>query len=206
MSSLFKRFVSGELKTLNPSIKATVFKTALRMSQEPKVDFEFLWNLYKTTDSPDIKLSVLGTLGSVNDVDLVKKLLSLTLDSQEIKSQDVAYPISGSRENYDKVKVFDILWAWLKDNWPQLHESLAGSLSLLGHMIIGCCGGRIGHDFIQELKDWSIGKDCGIEQAELRVKQMEAVKRPLEQTLEKIANNTNWFERDNESLHLWSEQ
>lgn len=159
-----------------------------------------------TADNPDAKLAALGSLGATNSIELIHELLKMSMDHDIVKQQDVIRPIGSlGALNPHKVEVLDILWKWCILNWAVLHEQLAVSLSLLGRVLQTCVASRIEPEFAQEVEAWSRGDDCATpEEVALRTEQLLAVKRPLEQGLERVRGIGAWVSRENTQVLGWA--
>jgi aminopeptidase 2 len=202
----FKRFVNGDESSINANIRTIVFKTVLKHTTNPRSDFDAVKNIYLTTDSVDARLAALSSLGAINNLELVKELLDMSLNGDLIKTQDITRPLNSlASDNPMKVVVYELLWTWCVKNWDTLHENLSVALSLLGNVLKICVSSQIGDKFIKVVEDWASGSDCNSpEGVAKRLDQLLSAKRPLEQGLERVKMMTSWVERDTASVNVWS--
>jgi aminopeptidase 2 len=203
ITELQNRFKNGNY---HPNLRGITFKSVLKYSQEDSADFEAILNIYKTASTVDEKMAALGTIGATKDLEFTKKILELTLDENVVKLQDTVYPVNSVAVlSPNKVEALEILWNWLVANWSLLHERLAPSLSLLDGVLRSCTAYNLGTDFANKVEAWANGNDCSTdEEKALRVEQVKAAKRTLDQSLEMIRANTSWYERDCEQVLHWS--
>lgn len=186
-------------------MRSIIFKTGLKFSKTPDLDFEAVKKVYLTADSVDARMAALSSLGSINSIELVHFLLKMALSDDIVKPQDIMRPVGSLTSNPNKAVVLDILWNWCIKNWDTLHERLSVSLSLLGRVLQTCISEQVGVEFVKVVEDWAKGADCpSAEAAEKRAEQLLSAKRPLEQGLEKVKGVTAWVNRDNTALLEWS--
>lgn len=203
--SRFQKFVAGDEAALHPNLRSTAYQAVLNNSSDASSDFDAIVGIYKTTPSVDQKLSALSSLGSVSDVNLLHRLLTMVLDSESVKPQDIIYPLgSVGQEGPTKTQKLDILWTWVTQNWSLLHERYKASLSLLGRCLQAAISARIGSEFVQTVESWARGDDLATTEAKAqRTDQLKTALRPLEQSLEKVKGYTKWVERERTALAQW---
>jgi aminopeptidase N len=127
----------------------------LKHTTNPRSDFDAVKNIYLTTDSVDARLAALSSLGAINNLELVKELLDMSLNGDLIKTQDITRPLNSlASDNPMKVVVYELLWTWCVKNWDTLHENLSVALSLLGNVLKICVSSQIGDKFIKVVEDW----------------------------------------------------
>jgi aminopeptidase 2 len=200
----FKDYVSGNEKALNPNLQPVAYTALLGYSTDAKLDFDAVISLYKTSSSVDQKLSALGSLGCINDMNCVTQLLKMSLDTEFVKPQDIIYPLSNlGGESALKTAKLDALWHFVVENWALLHERYKASLSLLGRVLSIAINKRVGSEFLDKVEAWARGEGLSEKEKELRKEQLKTAARPLEQSLEKARGQTAWVDREKEALKNW---
>lgn len=91
----FWAFVEGNKEALHPNLRGPVYNilllTANDSSEEEKVWLKIL-EIYRNEALPsDQRLIALNELGSVKNPDLIRRYLNMSLDDNEIRSQDSIY-------------------------------------------------------------------------------------------------------------------
>jgi aminopeptidase 2 len=199
----FQRYQTGQKDAFHPDLRSAVFKAVLLYSTNPAKDFDDILDIYKHGETVDERMVALSTIGAVNDLELVKKLLEMVLDSSIVKPQDVRTPLESLSLNPQRKKVLILLWDWLTVNWLGLHEKLGSGLNLLGSVVQACISLNVGDEFITNVQNWMEGKDCNPDEQIVRKKQVADAKRAFEQSLEKIKGATCWYGRDGKIVAKW---
>lgn len=197
--------MNGDNSALNTNILGTAFKAALKNSDHPVADFETILNFYKSASSVDQKLSALASLGTVQNTEILHRLLEMALDSEVVKPQDIIYPLGPiGQAGALKEQNLQMLWNWVIQNWVELYKRYKASLSLLGRILQTAIGPRIGLDFIEIVESWARGDDLGTaEEKSERQEQLKTARRPLDQSIESVKTYTKWVSRDRDIITQW---
>jgi aminopeptidase 2 len=208
LSKRFKAFIGGDETQIHPNLRKTVFMTVLAESKDPLTSFDQIVGIYKSTPSVDQKLAALSTLGAASSVEALNKLLDMVLDSEQVKPQDIIYPLSTvGDEGSNKLAKLERLWSWVRENWVLLHDRYKASLSLLGRVLQAAIAGRIGAAFVEDVEGWARGDDLATQELkDKRKDELKTARRPLEQSLEKVRGYTAWVERERGPLLEWVKQ
>jgi aminopeptidase 2 len=204
-----EEFLAGKDHRLNPNLRQVAFVSLLRTTENPVVDLERILQVYLKSEVLDDRMAALGSLGAINDIELVKKVLNeYSMNADIVKSQDFIYPIvSAVRYNPHKSQVLDLAAQWVQEHWDAIHAKLASSLGLLGSVVKVSFSAAVGQEYIDRLEAWSNGAGLSPEAKQKLEKQLLDCKRPLAQTLETMKVRTVWFEREKDTLFTWvSEQ
>lgn len=105
--SMFSAFAAGDREAIHPNIRSSVYGIVLENGGEK--EYEIILNEYHTAGVADERNTALHCLGSAKDENLMHRTLALSL-SDEVKSQDFYYPLSGLRTDTHGI---ELLWAWL---------------------------------------------------------------------------------------------
>jgi aminopeptidase 2 len=198
-------FFAGKQDRLSPNLRRTAFVSLLRTTQDPVVDLERVLQVYQKSEVLDDRMAALGSLGAINHIDLLKKVLNEYLMNPDIvKAQDFMYPlVSIVRFNPNKSEAVDLVGEWIQDHWDAIHAKLASSLGLLGHVVKIGFGSAVGQEYIDRLQAWSSGTGLSPEAKQKLETQLLDCKRPLAQTLETMKVRHVWFEREKDTLFAW---
>ncbi|KAI8905519.1 peptidase family M1-domain-containing protein [Gorgonomyces haynaldii] len=202
IQELQKIFANRSTVPIHPNLRLTVLRIVLQNSKQPKEDFDAVLDLIKNADSPDAKIAALSSIGAINDLELVKQVLVYAMDPETVKPQDITRPIGSIVSGSPLPETtYPLLWQWFVENWSKLHEKFAISLSILGNLFKLVAGRRIGKEFIATVHDWAQAKGLDAAAKEQRTKELEVVKRPMEQALETVASMTKW--QEDASVATW---
>ncbi|KAJ3128832.1 Aminopeptidase 2 mitochondrial [Nowakowskiella sp. JEL0407] len=200
----FEKYVKGDIAAIHPDIRKTVFETALTHSKDQEATFNELLKIYKSADSVNLKINALTSMGATSDMKLVEKYLGFVLDGETVRAQDSAYVVAAlARSTPIPGIVRPFMWKWVQENWEKLYEMLADSMALLGSVFASCVSENVGEEFAKEVEAWLEGAGLGEEEKKKRSKQVEVVKRPAAQAVEKVRSSGLWFARDREAVKDW---
>jgi aminopeptidase N len=161
--------------SVRPDIRGGVYSCAA-WSGDKKIH-ETMIKLYKDSSVPEEKRRLLGALGGFKDPKLLYKTLQFSL-SKDVRYQDIPFPVANVAGNpYGR----DILWPWVKANWPELKKRLGSTKFLLGRIVVS----------LSAYADDKISADI----KQFFVKNPESkIRMSVSQTLEKIRINRNFLE------------
>jgi len=123
----------GTCDALPSDLKSAVFKIVLRAGS--KAEFEQVMKFWEITPTNAEKKIAYGSLGSIKDPALKKRVLEWARD--DLKTQDFFYPMM-SVQGSGPVGA-DVAWQFVQDNFEQLSKKIGlGSPALL-YAVIACC-------------------------------------------------------------------
>ena len=201
-------YLKGDKRGLHPELRSAAFSLFLENSTNAKHDFDTIVDIVVYGASLDERLSALSAMGSIaiaGDMDIVKNYLNhLIFDEKTIKPQDFPTCL-GSLVSANVTQVNQLVFDWYFESWPKLYKRFSGTMGLLTNTTLNSLRNLIGATYSQRIQDWiNCKSDSMDEQARIeRLKELQAVKRPLEQSLESVRVNTAWYERDNSSVESW---
>lgn len=112
-------------------LRELVYKSAIKYGSED--DFNKLINIYKTTKCSLEQNQILNSLGQTPNINLVKKILSITFQENSIiRQQDIPFIISSIANNF---KFRKYLWQFVKENWNNICQKLKGGSFLFGRVV-----------------------------------------------------------------------
>jgi tricorn protease interacting factor F2/3 len=138
--------------------------------------FDELIRLYRNAKTMEEKLRFLGAMCSFKDKKLLKKSLNFSQTS-EVRSQNMQLPIMKVAANpYGK----NILWPWLKTNWPKLSKKVGQGNPLFNRIVAS----------ISSVADDSMEKEI---RQFFKKNPTPGTERTQEQTLERIRINSKFL-------------
>lgn len=181
---LFEMFCNGTLSSIHPNLRSTIFN--LVMSNGGNKEFDQMFKLYKTLPSSDQKLLALEALGYSKEIEVIKRALNLTLNCDEVKSQDYMNIFKSVGLNHFGRRY---CWEFLKANWNYFHNRYSsGSFSLLCRIVAFAT---------QNFSSFSQAQDV---QEFFSDKKVDSIDRTINQSLEKIRINSTWLQSNDKSL------
>ena len=193
----------GDKSKLHPEFRGLAFGLFLENSTQPTQDFETILEIVKNGASLDERLAGLSALGSIAksaDIETIKHILQTVIfDQNVIKSQDFPSCLGGF-VGANCWKVNEYVFDWYFENWPKLHKRFQGSMGLLSSITNYSLKNMIGNEFITIVDDWYQLKGLAGKERDEKEKELESVKRPLEQCLETLRINTRWYDKDVDGL------
>ncbi|GIZ46634.1 hypothetical protein CKM354_000975300 [Cercospora kikuchii] len=121
----FDAFVGGDPQAIHPSLRAAVFKIAIKNQGEQAyraVQKEFL-----NTKSIDGREITLASMGSVPTKELANDYLKFAF-AGNVAIQDL-HTVGASLANNSKVR--STVWEYIKSEWPAVREKLGGNMVVL---------------------------------------------------------------------------
>eukprot|EP00003_Mantamonas_plastica_P004287 TRINITY_DN13392_c0_g1_i1.p1 TRINITY_DN13392_c0_g1~~TRINITY_DN13392_c0_g1_i1.p1 ORF type:complete len:891 (+),score=339.84 TRINITY_DN13392_c0_g1_i1:2678-5350(+) len=170
---------------LPADLRLVVFGTVVRYGGEK--EYKAVLDLYRTTDSQEEKIRCLRALCSTRDEALISRTLDWSL-SEDVRSQDTVY-VNAVFGGNSAAK--ELMWKYLQDNWATYAERYGTGAFMTGRFVLYSTQGFIGTDKAKEVEEFFADKDMG------------GIERSLAQSLENIAINTAWVDRDRDVVAQW---
>lgn len=182
----FEKYVAGDYKAIHPNLRSSIFTSVAKTGDE--ATFETFLSLYKKPQSAEEKNDLLRAFGRFENEAVLDKILSLILNPDVIKPQDIYLPMVGMRSH--KTGVLK-LWKWVTENWDAVYKVLPPGLSMLG-LVVGCAtSGFTNLEQKAEIEKFFGQKDTkGYDQS-------------LAQSLDSITAKANWATRDGDKITQW---
>lgn len=164
-------------QTLPADLRMACYKAVLQQADE-KV-YEEMLNLYRTTDLHEEKDRISRALGSINDVQLLQKVIQFAM-SDEVRAQDAVFVIASVAVNPTGR---DTAWAFFKENWKILLNQYSGGF-LLTRLVK-----HLTENFASEEKAVEI-------ESFFKAHEFPGAERTVQQSIETIRLNAAWLNRD----------
>jgi aminopeptidase N len=119
------QFNSISINKLDPELRSLIISTTVRHKPSDEI-IKSLIELYKTTNSSELRQDINIGLTATKDPKIVKQLLAMITDTTYIRTQDtarwIAYLI---RNKYAKT----LTWQWVRDNWDWIDSTFSSDKS-----------------------------------------------------------------------------
>lgn len=125
MNEAMRLFQQNSVSGLNPELRSLIIVAVIIQTSDEDL-INWLLDIYKTTNSSEIKQDINIGLTATHDIKLIEKLLGLIKDTTIIRTQDTARWIAYLlRNKYGR----ELTWHWVMDNWNWLEETFKGDMS-----------------------------------------------------------------------------
>lgn len=170
-------------RLLPPDLRRAVYVAVMQnVSSSNRSGFDSLLRVYRETDLSQEKTRILGSLGSCRDPEIILELLNFLLTS-EVRSQDVVYGLSVSREGRE------VAWKWLKDNWEHVSRTW-GSGFLITRFVSAIVSPFSSFEKAKEIEEF------------FESRKKPSIARTLKQSLERVRINANWVQSIQNEKHF----
>lgn len=180
----FDAFMSGDKKAIHPSLRAAVFKIAIKNGG--KEAYERVQNEYLTTTAGDGKEITLQSMGQLQTPELAREYL--TFGFSKVATQDM-HSVGASLANNSKVR--DTVWHYIKENFPMIRERLGGNMVVLERFLRMCLQKYSSFETKKDIEQFFDGKDNS------------GYDRGLSVVSDTINGNARYRERDLELVREW---
>ena len=187
-SSIFDRWINGSLSSVAVNLRLLVYRYGMKNSGT-EAKWNTMFQRYKETSLAQEKDKLLYGLSSVDNVELLYKLLEATKNESVIRSQDLFTVV-----RYVSINPLGegMAWDWTTLNWDYLVNRYTINDRNLGRLL-----SRITTNYNTELLLWkmehffSLTPDAG------------AGVMPRQQALERVRNNIEWIRRNGNEIRGW---
>ncbi|RUS74701.1 hypothetical protein EGW08_017531, partial [Elysia chlorotica] len=176
----FEAHCSGEAK-LPADLKSAVYTTVL--SNGDSQVYEKMLKLYDEADMQEERVRIGRALGSVEDKELIQKVLFFSL-SEKVRAQDAVFFISGCTGS---AVGRELAWKFFKENFLTLSDRYQGGF-LLSRLVQSTTEHFATEDMAAEVDEFF--KEHPLPSAE----------RTIQQSIENIKLNAKWLEREEEAV------
>ncbi len=168
---------------VDPDLRLAVYSSVARNGNTK--DYETILNLYQKETGIQEKLRLLSTLSVFKQPDLAKRTLELSMNPNEVRSQDTVFLIVGGMANrYTR----ELTWQFLRDNWGEMIKRYGNGGHMLSNFVNSVGNSLTTHAEAAEVKDFFAHHPHP------------AITRPVAQAVESITQRADWLERDKDSI------
>ncbi|XP_077630478.1 aminopeptidase N [Crocuta crocuta] len=190
VSTLFAEWKKNpQNNPIHPNLRSTVYCNAIAQGGEE--EWNFVWEQFQKAELVNEADKLRGALACSNQVWILNRFLSYTLNPSLIRKQDVTSTLSSIASN---VVGQTLAWDFVQSNWKKLFEDYGtGSFSFSN--LIQAVTRRFSSEFeLQQLEQFKKNNmNIGFGSAT----------RALEQALEKTKANIKWVKENKETVLRW---
>ena len=183
---MFAKLKSGDPSAIHPNLRSAVYAIVLQEGGEE--EYDAVINEYRTGKTSDERNTALRALGRATKPELIRRTLSLPLNGDEVKAQDIYLPISGMRLHEAGITA---LWNWLTQNWEPLQKILPPGLTMLSSVVTICTSALTKKEQWDEVE------------AFFKDKSTKGFDRALAQSSDSVRAKDMWRTRDAEDVRAW---
>ncbi|KAI9714490.1 MAG: Aminopeptidase 2 mitochondrial [Bogoriella megaspora] len=183
---MFKKFKAGDTSAIHPNLRGSVY--AIVLQEGGSEEYDAVLKVYQTGATSDERNTALRALGRAKKPELIQRTLSLPLNSDIVKPQDIYLPIAGMRSHAEGQ---DALWKWMTENWEQLTKVLPPGLTMLSSVVSICTSGFARKEQWETVENFFKGKST------------KGFDRALAQSADSVRAKDMWRTRDGEDVVAW---
>ncbi|CAL1575818.1 unnamed protein product [Knipowitschia caucasica] len=187
-SKLFDQWIDGNLSNVAVNLRLLVYRYGMRRSGT-EAKWNTMFQRYTTSTLAQEKDKLLYGLASVENVDLLNRLLEASKDESVVRSQDLFTLVR--YVSYNRLGQ-NMAWDWTTLNWDYLVSRYTINDRNLGRLLTS-----ISTTYNTELQLWkmknffSLTPDAG------------AGEMPRKQALETVQNNMDWMRQNQDEIKVW---
>ncbi|XP_023566128.1 aminopeptidase N [Octodon degus] len=190
VTKLFQEWMANpQNNTIHPNLRSTVYCNAI--AQGGEAEWNFAWNQFLSATLVNEADKLRSALACSNQVWILNRYLSYTLNSTLIRRQDATSTIISIANN---VVGQPLVWDFVRSNWRKLFQDFGGGSFSFANLIQGVTRRFSSEHELQQLEEFKEdNKDIGFGSGT----------RALEQALEKTRANINWVKENQEAVLQW---
>ncbi|XP_061890860.1 glutamyl aminopeptidase [Entelurus aequoreus] len=188
-SNIFDQWISGSLSDVAVNLRLLVYRYGMKNSEDAEPKWNILLERYKSSTLAQEKDKLLYGLTSVQNVQLLWRLLEASKDEQVVRSQDLFTLVT--YVSYNPLGQ-TMAWDWTTLNWDYLVNRYTINDRNLGRLLT-----RISGSYSTDLQLWkmehffTLTPDAG------------AGEMSRQQALETVKNNIRWIRRNENEISAW---
>ncbi|XP_027775590.2 aminopeptidase N [Marmota flaviventris] len=190
VTNLFKEWMKNPtINPIHPNLRSTVYCNAI--SQGGEEEWEFAWQQFRNATLVNEADKLRAALACTNEVWLLNRYLSYTLNPDYIRKQDAVSTITSITNN---VIGQTLVWDFVRSNWKKLFEDYGGGSFSFSNLIQAVTR-RFSTEYeLQQLERFKMeNMDTGFGSGT----------RALEQALEKTKANIKWVKENKDTVLKW---
>ncbi|XP_061651304.1 glutamyl aminopeptidase isoform X2 [Phyllopteryx taeniolatus] len=189
-SDIFDQWINGSISNVAVNLRLLVYRYGMKNSGT-EAKWNIMFQRYKNTFLAQEKDKLLYGLASVQDVNLLWRLLEASKDKNVVRTQDlfalvryVSYNPMGQT----------MAWDWTTLNWEYLVNRYTINDRNLGRLL-----SQISTSYNTELQLWKMEHFFSLNPI------AGAGKMPRQQALERVRNNIKWIQMNENEIRVWLE-
>lgn len=185
---MFDRWIDGTIKNIPVNLRLLVYQYGMKTSVSVE-KWEIMFQRYKETSLAQEKVKLLYGLASVQNVDLLYKLLEATKDESVVRSQDLFTVVR--YVSYNQLGQ-DMAWDWTTLNWDYLVQRYTINDRNLGRLLT-----QISRTYNTALQKWKMEHFFAL------TPNSGAGELSRKQGLETVNNNIDWISKNRNEIKRW---
>ena len=142
----FEQYLAGE--AVDPDLRPVALYAAARHGGSG--EFDAVLERYLREESPQVRISLLGTLGRFRKPELIDRYLELAL-SKDVRPQDIYIPLAWSFRNREARFT---TWEWVQANWEEFVKRYGDGGKMLDRFPHYAASAFATHKMANEIKDF----------------------------------------------------
>lgn len=190
VTTLFKEWMANPNNNpIHPNLRSTVYCNAISLGDEE--EWEFAWKQFQNATLVNEADKLRAALACTNQVWLLNRYLSYTLNPDYIRKQDAVSTIVSITTN---VIGHTLVWDFVRSNWKKLFEDYGGGSFSFSNLIQAVTR-RFSTEYeLRQLEQFKMeNMETGFGSGT----------RALEQALEKTKANIKWVNENKETVFKW---
>ncbi|XP_069909348.1 aminopeptidase N isoform X1 [Oryctolagus cuniculus] len=190
VSDLFKQWMDDPSNNpIHPNLRTTVYCNAIALGGER--EWDFAWEQFRNATLVNEADKLRSALACSNEVWILNRYLSYTLNPDYIRRQDATSTINSIASN---VIGQTLVWDFVQSNWKKLFEDFGGGSFSFANLIRAVTR-RFSTEYeLQQLEQFRLNNlDTGFGSGT----------RALEQALEQTRANIKWVQENKEAVLAW---
>ncbi|XP_028994823.1 glutamyl aminopeptidase [Betta splendens] len=187
-SRIFDQWIEGSLSSVPVNLRLLVYRYGIKKSGS-EANWNTVFQRYKATTLAQEKDKLLYGLASVENVDLLYKLLEATKDESVVRSQDLFTVVR--YVSYNPLGQ-SMAWEWTTLNWNYLVQRYTINDRSLGRLLQ-----QITTTYNTDLQLWKMEHFFSL------TPNAGAGATPRQQAVETVRNNIEWMRRNEDEIRAW---
>lgn len=190
VKELFRQWMDNpQQNPIHPNLRSTVYCNAIAEGSE--VEWDFAWEQFRNATLVNEADKLRSGLACSNQVWILNRYLSYTLNPTLIRKQDATSTIISIASN---VVGQTLVWDFVRSNWKTLFEDFGGGSFSFANLIQGVTRRFSSEYELEQLEKFKEdNKDIGFGSGT----------RALEQALEKTRANIKWVKENKDAVLQW---
>uniref|UniRef100_A0A1A8UDR2 Glutamyl aminopeptidase n=1 Tax=Nothobranchius furzeri TaxID=105023 RepID=A0A1A8UDR2_NOTFU len=189
-SRIFDEWISGTLSSVPVNLRLLVYRYGMKQSGTPE-KWNIMFQRYKSSSLAQEKDKLLYGLASVENIQLLSKLLEATKDEAVVRTQDVFTVVR--YVSYNPLGQ-SMAWDWATLNWDYLVNRFTINDRNLGRLLSDITSSYNTESQLWKMTNFfNLNSDAG------------AGEMPRRQALERVRNNIEWLKSNENEIRTWLE-
>jgi aminopeptidase 2 len=185
----FGQFMAGDQRALHPDIRGPVFDIVIKYGDT--YEFDTVFKHYRNTKTADQKIAALSAIAYTRNTKLLRSLLELSLNPEEVRPQDIIHLYRVLAENTSGRRT---VLEFVMQHYNQLAKHCEANPSILSTVVKCAC------------MRFSTFQDADRIASFFAERDHHGIERVVEQSLERVRSNAAWLMRAQDEVANWLKQ